>query len=155
MFRPYLLYFWMEFDVLGLVRKPLPRAECILCAVQHASQKHYSGRRKVNKTTITKMNQPCPECFLCAACCTAHRNHRCRARSAFCARQGLSNEPKNITIGAEMKEMWTKQCLDHISFISGQDLMFLDLLKSPCRAQNAFCARCNMPRKEITPGMAR
>ena len=45
-------------------------------------------------------------------------------------------------------------CLDHISFISGQDLMFLDLLKSPCRAQNAFCARCNMLRTENTPGMA-
>ena len=44
---------------------------------------------------------------------------------------GLSNEPKNIKIGPEMKEIWLKHCLDHISFISGLILMFLGSLESP------------------------
>jgi hypothetical protein len=41
----------------------------------------------------------------------------------------ISNKPKNIKIGPEMKKIWSKQCLSHISFIFGPILMFLGLFE--------------------------
>jgi hypothetical protein len=43
----------------------------------------------------------------------------------------LSNKPKNIKIGSEKKEIWSKHCFNHISFISKPILMFLGWLESP------------------------
>jgi len=45
--------------------------------------------------------------------------------------RGLSSKPRITTIGPEMTEIWSKQCLDHISVISGPILMILGSLESP------------------------
>jgi hypothetical protein len=42
----------------------------------------------------------------------------------------VSNEPKIIQIGPEMKEICLKQCLSYISFISGPIWMILGLLET-------------------------
>jgi hypothetical protein len=56
-----------------------------------------------------------------------------RIRGKPVGTRGLSNEPKNIKIGSEMKEIWLKHCFGCISLISGSILMFLGSLESPCK----------------------
>jgi hypothetical protein len=45
--------------------------------------------------------------------------------------RGVENEPKNVQIGPEMKEIWSIYCFDHTSFISGPIWTFLGSFSTP------------------------